>query len=277
MPREDFRHAINYPHRVTCGKTVYFFRDKPDADVLDAMHNWLARPLKRRLATEPLPHANVALFGKRVSIRNLRKQVRATRGVRKSNGTYDWLVEEMINTAEANQRGAAVPEMVGYGYTRSRLGWVKEQFLVTRLLHGYTDGAQWLRAHPGSVQQLISTLFGVLRDLHGKGISHIDLWAGNVMIPSTPGEPAMAIDLENCFTTPPQYLPELLALQFALPYRCSLYRYITEVDYDQRVHEELARYGNIDLTRFAPLYAQAKHERITNEARRPVFTQGALQ
>lgn len=277
MSKDDYRQTLGYPHRITHGRTVCYFRDLPDAPVMAGMQAWLSQPLQTRVSAEQVPGDGLSLFGKRVRVGKLSKRIRSTRGLPKRDGTYDWLVEEMINTAEANVRGARVPELVGYGYTRSSLGLVTEQFLVTRMLQGYVDGAQWLRTHPGSVHELIATLFAMLKALYDKGISHMDLWAGNLMIADDPSEPAMVIDLENCFTTPPQHLPELLALQMSLPYRCSLYAYITEADYDRLVYETLWTYGDIDLGRFAPLYAQAKHQRITNEARRPIFTKGRLE
>nr|WP_240158532.1 MULTISPECIES: lipopolysaccharide kinase InaA family protein [unclassified Pantoea] len=189
---------------------------------------------------------------------------------------YDWSLEELINTHEAARRGARVPALKGFGYRRSKLGLMQDFILITELLTGHVDGMSTVRQAPESVHHVIRATFELLHALHAQGITHMDLWAANVMLPKR-GE-AQAIDLENSFSEPTDYLSETLGFQFGFFYFREIYRYITEADYDAAVECALAEYfPDVQRAAFNRVYALAKHEEIGRLKRREIFTSGVLE
>lgn len=276
MISEAFAKQLGYNVKLGCGRTTLHFREAPSATLLNGLGEWLRQPPKARTSSAPLLRKGLALFTKRTVVHTLSKRLRITRGASKGNGMLDWPIEEVCNTAVANHRGARMPKLVGYGYTRSRLGLVEELFLFTAMLQGHSNGLEWLERNPGRAQVLVRKAFAVLKALHGKGISHMDFWAGNVMVPDDETQPASAVDLENGFTTPPPHLPELLAFQFGFFYHRFVYRYMLEADYDHLVAEALPAYGEVPPGRFDALYAKAKHEPIGRVTRRRIFLEGRV-
>ncbi len=113
--------------------------------------------------------------------------------------------------------------MVGYGYSRSRFGLMQDFFLITELLIGHEDGLARIRKAPDAVHQVIEAAFELLYALHCQGITHMDLWAANVMLPKQ-GK-AQAIDLENSFSEPSNFFSETLGFSsaFLLPGNLPLY------------------------------------------------------
>ncbi|HDS1693704.1 TPA: hypothetical protein QEM72_004284 [Pseudomonas putida] len=232
------------------------------------------KPTAKRVSA-PLGCDESAYFIKRDRLDSLKKKWRVQRGRAKRNGTYDWPLEELLNTREARRRGAPVPDLVGYGYSRSKLGLVQDFFLITRLLTGHVDGFKKVRNAPDSLERVIRASFELLHTLHSLGITHMDLWAANVMLPEQGS--AQAIDMENCFFTPTDYLAETLGFQFGFFYFREIYRYVTEAAYDAQVAQALVRYfPDVDRDSFARVYEIAKHEEIGRMKRREIFQNGAI-
>jgi len=232
------------------------------------------QPLQDRVSA-PLKGMENNLFAKSQPLDSLRPKLRVTLGRAKSDGTFDWPVEEVINTLGAQQRGAPVAGLYGFGYRKSALGLIQEFFIFTKLLDGYLNGLEWLKQER-DIQSLITVSFKLLHALHCKGIVHMDFWANNVMINLDQPTQAKAIDLENCFLTASDYLTEVLAFQFGFYYRREIFRFVIEEEYDRRVSEEVAKYEGIDRHRFNEMYALSKHENISRRARREIFHKGTV-
>ncbi len=230
--------------------------------------------LKDRVSA-PLKGMENDLFAKSQPLDSLRPKLRVTFGRAKRDGTFDWPVEEVINTLGAQKRGAPVAGLYGFGYRKSALGLIQEFFIFTQMLDGYVSGLDWLN-QTRDIHGLINVSFNLLRSLHSKGVVHMDFWANNVMIDPKQPTVAKAIDLENCFLTPSDYLTEVLAFQFGFYYRREIFRFVIEKEYDHLVMEELAHYAGIDRERFAEMYAASKHENISRRARREIFHKGTV-
>ncbi len=238
-------------------------------ELIDTRHQ-----LKDRISA-PLKGMENDLFAKSQPLDSLKPKLRVTFGRAKRDGTFDWPVEEVINTLGAQKRGAPVAGLYGFGYRKSAIGLIQEFFIFTEMLDGYLNGLNWLKREH-DIQNLINASFKLLRCLHDKDIVHMDFWANNVMI--NPQQPmlAKAIDLENCFLTSTDHLAEVLAFQFGFFYRREIFRFVIEQDYDRRVLEELAKYDGIDRDRFDEIYALSKHENISRRARREIFHKGTV-
>lgn len=255
--------------------TVFITRSASDRaqqaiqDLIDTRHQ-----IKDRISA-PLKGMENNLFAKSQPLDSLRPKLRVTFGRAKRDGTFDWPVEEVINTLGAQKRGAPVAGLYGFGYRKSAIGLIQEFFIFTEMLDGYVSGLDWLE-QARDVQSLINVSFRLLRSLHSKGVVHMDFWANNVMIDPRRPNTAKAIDLENCFLTESDYLTEVLAFQFGFYYRREIFRFVIEKEYDQMVLEELAKYEGIDRERFDAMYAASKHENISRRARREIFHKGTV-
>jgi hypothetical protein len=238
-------------------------------DLIDTRHQ-----IKDRISA-PLKGMENNLFAKSQPLDSLRPKLRVTFGRAKRDGTFDWPVEEVINTLGAQKRGAPVAGLYGFGYRKSALGLIQEFFIFTEMLDGYVSGLDWLE-QARDVHRLINVSFNLLHSLHSKGVVHMDFWANNVMIDPRQPKAAKAIDLENCFLTESDYLTEVLAFQFGFYYRREIFRFVIEKEYDQMVLEELAKYQGIDRERFDAMYAASKHENISRRARREIFHKGTV-
>jgi len=241
-----------------------------------ALEHLVAQPATAKRVSAPLSCARSQLFAKREKLDSLKKKLRIQRGRPKRNGMYDWPLEELINTHEASRRGAKVPRLIGYGYSRSKFGLMQDFFLITELLNEHEDGLARIRKAPEAVQEVMAATFELLFDLHRQGITHMDLWAANVMMPKQ-GK-AKAIDLENSFSEPGNFFSETLGFQFGFFYFREIYRYITEADFDAAVECALAKYfPDVERSTFDRVYALAKHEDIGRLKRRKIFTHGVLK
>ncbi|AEJ12028.1 MULTISPECIES: lipopolysaccharide kinase InaA family protein [Pseudomonas] len=241
-----------------------------------ALEQLIAQTPTAKRVSAPLCCERSQLFTKREKLDSLKKRLRVQRGRPKRNGLYDWSLEELINTHEASRRGARVPRLVGYGYSRSKFGLMQDFFLITELLGEHEDGLARIRNAPEAVHEVMAATFELLFDLHCLGITHMDLWAANVMMPKQ-GK-AKAIDLENSFSEPSNFFSETLGFQFGFFYFREIYRYITEADFDAAVECALAKYfPDVERSAFDRVYALAKHEDVGRLKRRKIFTHGVLK
>ncbi|KAB5619161.1 hypothetical protein F7234_21840 [Pseudomonas putida] len=265
-----------YPYTLRYRDTTLHFQSPIPDHTRQAFEQLIEQTPSAKRISAPLDCAASKLFTKREKLDSLKKKWRMQRGNPKRNGMYDWSLEELINTREAARRGARVPGLKGFGYRRSKLGLMQDFFLITELLTGHVDGLTKLRDAPENVHPVIQSSFELLHALHAQGITHMDLWAANVMLPEQ-GE-AQAIDLENSFFGPTDYPSETLGFQFGFFYYREIYRYITEADYDAAVEGALAEYfPDVQRAAFNRVYALAKHEEIGRLKRREIFTNGILE
>lgn len=133
------------------------------------------------------------------------------------------------------------------------------------------------KAQPEQVESFITSAFELLHSLHQQGISHMDLWASNVIIPDQLPGPAQAIDLESCFCRPTDFLSATPGFQFGFLYFRDIYRFITEARYDELVNKALAQYPDLDRERFEHSYQVSKHQPVGRKGRRAVFLAGKIQ
>ncbi|UTL82477.1 lipopolysaccharide kinase InaA family protein [Pseudomonas putida] len=265
-----------YPHTLRHRDTTLHLQAPIAPHTRQAFERLIEQSASAKRVSAPLACSRSMLFTKREKLDSLKKKLRMQRGRPKRNGMYDWSLEELINTREAARRGARVPKLVGYGYSRSRLGLMQDFFLITELLSGHEDGLAKVRKKPEAVHRVIAAAFELLHALHCQGVTHMDLWAANVMLPEE-GQ-AQAIDLENSFSGPTAYASETLGFQFGFFYYREIYRYITEADYDAAVECALAEYfPDVQRAAFNRVYALAKHEEIGRLERREIFTSGVLE
>ncbi|MCI8210649.1 hypothetical protein AUC61_14015 [Pseudomonas sp. S25] len=267
-----------FPHTFKYLDATFFLVEAPSDAKRDALCNLVrARrfPGLERVSA-PLQGVDDELFAKAQPLDSLKSRIRVTLGRAKSDGMYDWPVEEVLNTVEAYRRGAPITPLAGFGYSKSTLGITQEYFILTELLNEHVNGITWLESAPEQIESFIKLSFSLLRSLHEKQITHMDFWANNVMVNLAPeGEP-MAIDLENCFPQTSLYFSETLAFQFGFFYKRDIYRFITEAHYDQLVADELATYTSIDHEAFENVYKLSKYEKIGRKDRREIFLRGTV-
>ncbi|MHC2147806.1 lipopolysaccharide kinase InaA family protein [Pseudomonas sp. 210_17 TE3656] len=268
---DEFSYTLN--HR----RSTLHFKAPPATFTAHALQRLVEQQGSTKRISAPLDCSRSALFTKRQPLDSLKKKLRVAFGGSKRQGLNDWVIEELVNTAEAHKRGARVAPLIGFGYSRDRLGLMDDFIIITGLLAGHTDGWKWVSANPKQVETLIVSAFELLHSLHQQGVSHMDLWAANVMLPDKLSAPAQAIDLENCFCRPTKFLSETLGFQFGFFYFREIYRFITEARYDELVNAALADYPDIDRERFTPCYELSKHQHVGRKDRRTVFLTGQLK
>lgn len=265
-----------YPFTLRHGSSTLHLQGPVAPYTRQALEQLIAQTPTAKRVSAPLCCERSRLFTKREKLDSLKKRLRIQRGRPKRNGMYDWSLEELINTHEASRRGARVPRLIGYGYSRSKFGLMQDFFLITELLGEHEDGLARIRNAPEAVHEVMTATFELLFDLHCLGITHMDLWAANVMMPKQ-GK-AKAIDLENSFSEPSNFFSETLGFQFGFFYFREIYRYITEADFDAAVECALAKYfPDVDRSAFDHVYALAKHEDVGRLKRREIFTHGVLK
>lgn len=267
----------DYPFPVQFQNTTLFLREAPDAGALQALQTLILgrKNANHKRYSRPFAAGRQALFAKIQPLKTLKSRMRVTWRKTHSDGRYDWPIEELINTAEANRRGAGVPPLVGFGHTKSKIGLTREVFLLTGLLDEYVDGNLWLKQHPDNVTQFITSAFELLGSLTAVDIIHLDFWAANVMI-SPDGSHARAIDLENGFAHRGEFFSETLGFQLGFFYYREVHKFIIERHYDALVEQYLATQGPFDRARFDAIYQLAKHEKVGRKERRDVFLSGKL-
>lgn len=267
----------DYPFPVQFQNTTLFLRETPDASALQALQQLVQsrKNANHKRYSRPFCAGSKALFAKIQPLTDIKSKLRVTWRKAHRDGRYDWPIEELINTAEANRRGAKVPPLVGFGHTKSGLGLTREVFLLTGLLDDLADGHLWLKQHPEAVNQFIATAFSLLGSLIEKNVTHMDFWVGNVMI-NADGTTAHAIDLENGFSHRSEFFSETLGFQMGFFYYREIHKFIIERHYDALVEAFIATQGPLDRARFDEVYQLAKHEKVGRKERRDVFLSGKL-
>lgn len=269
---QQFPHIFKY-----LDSTLFLAKPPSDAKrsaLCDLVENRRLAGLER--VSAPLKGLEDEIFAKAQPLDSLKARIRVTLGRAKRNGMFDWPVEEVLNTLEAQRRGAPIAPLAGFGYSKSPLGITQEYFIFTELLNEHINGISWLETAPDKVETFIRQSFGLLRSLHDKDITHMDFWANNVMVSVACKQPPKAIDLENCFPKTSRYFSETLGFQFGFFYQRDIYRFITEARYDQLVSEELEAYGALDGKAFEHIYRLSKHEKIGRKDRREIFLKGTV-
>ncbi|WP_434580195.1 hypothetical protein [Pseudomonas sp. Z1-6] len=277
MPDPSTLHR-DYPYTFRFLNTDLHLRDVPCHRTEHALRQLIVNRRKRTVtrATAIILGSKQSLFAKVQRLDSFQSKVRVTFGTPRRNGRFDWPLEELQNMLQAQHRGVQMPALQGFGYTRGGLGLAQDYFLITQLLEGYTDGARWLVEHPGQIEAFIRKSFDLLDSLTSRNISHMDLWAGNLMQPADGQCPLMAIDFENCFSRPTLYPSETLGFQLGFFYHRQIYRFITEARYDSLVEDYLKQNPTVSMTDFDKVYQVSKHTHLGRKERREVFLQGRL-
>jgi hypothetical protein len=268
----------DYPITFVFGNTTLHLSEQPSVEARQALEKLIEKRRSRKLtrASAPLAAGTTSLFAKVQPLDTFKAKVRVTLGKPQRNGRFDWPLEELKNTLEAQRRGVRMPPLQGFGYTRDRLGLTQEYFIITRLLDDHIDGVRWLKRNPDKVESFILDAFDLLSSLARKNITHMDFWIGNIMIPETSHKPLKAIDFENCFAGQTAHLSETLGFQLGFFYRRDIYKLITEADYDRLVYEYVGQFPGISRKKFDDVYFASKHEYVGRKQRREVFLNGTL-
>ncbi|MCO8311624.1 hypothetical protein [Pseudomonas mandelii] len=275
MRQKDW--AQEFPHTLKHRRATLHFKTQLPVQARLAIERLIEQRHVTKRVSAPLDYPQSSMFAKTEQLDSLKKKLRIELGNPKSNGMYDWAIEELINTIEAHGRGARVAGLVGFGYSRSSLGLLDHFFLITQWLSNHVDGLSWIRANPQAVEQFIETTFELLSSLNAKGIAHMDLWAANIMLPKEGQGVALAVDLENSFSIPTTFFSETLGFQMGHFYFHEIYRYITESNYDALVERALADYPQVNRQLFYRVYQICKHHNIGRLERRDIFLKGVLK
>ncbi|WP_282361964.1 lipopolysaccharide kinase InaA family protein [Pseudomonas sp. PS01300] len=265
-----------FPYTLKHQRSTLHLKTPVSASTTEAFTQLLSQKRQAKRVSAPLPTGEQLLFAKRQVLETLPKKIRFARGTRKRCGMFDWPIEELINTAEAHRRGASVPGVVGYGYTKSRFGLMDDFFIITELLQNYTDGYQWILARPEEVERVIAAAFELMYSLNSSGIYHMDLWAANMMMCNEGVGATYAIDLENCFAQKNEFLSETLGFQFGFFFLREVNGFFDEARYDAKVELALKQYAGIDRERFRRVYQVTKHQHVGRKERREVFLRGVV-
>ncbi|MDN4543931.1 MULTISPECIES: hypothetical protein [unclassified Pseudomonas] len=268
----------DYPVTFVFGSTTLHLSEQLSIEARQALEQLIKKRRAQKLtrASAPLVSGKTPLFAKVQPLDTFKAKLRVSLGKPQRNGRFDWPLEELINTHEAQRRGIQMPPLQGYGYTRNRLGLTQEYFILTHLLDGYVDGVQWLKRNPGDVETFIQNAFELLQSLSRKNITHMDFWAGNIMIGEMPQQPLKAIDFENCFADQTHHFSETLGFQLGFFYRRDIYKLITEANYDRLVDEHIRQFPDLSRQKFDEVYHASKHEHIGRKQRREIFLNGNL-
>ncbi|MGJ7518484.1 hypothetical protein ACSFE6_29610 [Pseudomonas baetica] len=268
----------DYPVTFIFGNTTLHLTEQPSVEARQSLEQLINKRRAQKLtrASAPLASGDTPLFAKVQPLDTLKAKVRVTLGKPQRNGRFDWPLEELMNTLEAQRRGVQMPPLQGFGYTRDRLGLTQEYFILTRLLEDYVDGVKWLKRNPENVGTFILKAFELLSSLSRKNITHMDFWIGNIMIPKSTHKPLKAIDFENCFAGSTAHLSETLGFQLGFFYRREIYKFITEADYDRLVDGYIGQFTGISRDKFDQVYLASKHEHVGRKQRREVFLNGNL-
>lgn len=268
----------NYPFAFRFLNTELHFREKPCRHIEHSLRQLVTNRRKRDATrmTAIISGSEQLMFAKVQRLDSFKSKVRVTLGTPQRNGRFDWPLEELQNTLHVQERGVETSALLGFGYTSNAMGLAQDYFLITQLLEDHTDGAKWLAEHPEQIETFLQKAFQLLDSLTSKNISHMDFWVGNLMQPSDGQGSLKAIDFENCFSRPTQYLSETLGFQLGFLYHRQVYRFITEARYDGLVREYLKQKPTVSMDNFNKVYQVSKHNHLGRKERREVFLQGRL-
>lgn len=236
---------------------------KPIAELM-ALRKRMGR---QRLAQPCAVDNKTTAFVKTTSIDSYPSRLRISLGLKRRSGAYDWPLAELRNNVKASKRTDLIPTITGIGFARGRLGLVQEVFLSFENLVGYVNGLEWMKKHPEKLESFILTGLNSIRALNALGIYHLDLWAGNIMVPAGSLNSPKVIDLENCFIGTTAYHNETLGYQLGLFYQHSLGRLTTEAYYDAIVMNHIRGRSESDNEQFLSFYQFYKHNSASRKER----------
>lgn len=238
----------------------------PDAATQQLLKLYWSKDADRRW-TGPLS-SYPQLFVKTVRFDTLPSMLRATFGLRRAHGEFDWPIAELINTLEAAQRRVPVPKVLGFGVRRNRWRLTRQIMLLTQTLSDYVDGKQWLADPRCELDIFVSAMLRLVVELNEQGVYHLDLWLGNVMLdPQNPGR-LKAIDLENAYVGEVGNLARVLGFQFGHLYLREINELMPESRYDELVEALLPSVRGLDRGLFDQYYRLCKHHHYSRKGRR---------
>jgi hypothetical protein len=276
MRHEKHQLLESFPFTSSHLRSTLHFTQPPTPGTTEALRELIGQGRQTKRVSAALPASDAALFVKTQPLTDFKSRCRVTWGYPKRDGMFDWPVEELINSFEAWRRGAPVPSLLGFGYRKTLFGITEEFFIISQLLENHVDALAWLLDQPDRIESLISSAFALMLSLHHKRITHMDLWAANIMLSNADTTQATAIDLENCFFEQSRYPSETLGFQFGFFYYRQIYRFITESRYDALVYQALQSFPALDQAKFAEFYTACKHEKVGRKERRKIFLHGQL-
>ncbi|GAB3474371.1 lipopolysaccharide kinase InaA family protein [Azotobacter salinestris] len=256
----------------------------------DGFHYYLTEPLdignlrrnvistggERTLILATHPHNKSNYFIKRSLLTGLSSKLRITFGLPRKNAGPDWEVEELINNLNALQKNIDSPRILGFGY-RKRLGLINDFEIISEHLGTHTDAATWLSTNPKKkeIQEFARCIQELIMKLHQREAYHLDMWAGNLMLPPDRKTPKL-IDFENYQFGRTAYSHELLGFLFGFFFHRELGKHLTSQEYDKITEHTLENHPEIDTGRFARLYEVSKYLKIGRKERREIFHSGTV-
>ena len=270
----------DFPHTIVSGDLTLHLDEIGAADILEPISALLAQRAAgelRRSLSGCMSGERSRFFVKTVELESLPSRVRATYGLQRRMGGYEWPIAELMNSASAFSQGAPVPRLRGFGYRRNGVRPVRELFLISDMLDGYVDGKFWLSQPQMKIEPFLQGAFALMHELHEKQVCHLDLWVGNIMLDPQRLDAMKVVDLENCFIGHPPYWSQALGFQFAFLYMRLVQDHIDEARYDQLVDAALAGYSGLDRVGFERTYSACKKQQVSRKKRRDLLLSGNLQ
>lgn len=271
------RSAFPLCHQVA--KATLYFSQLPGASILDAIGKLIEPHYRDRpnRVSQPVGDDACKFFMKVQRVETLPKKYRITLGRPKRSGRFDWPIEELLNTIIAAERGVETARIVGFGVIKPRFGIVQEFVLLTEFLDGHMNGLQWLQQHPERVVEFIKGCLNLIVDMRNRGLTHLDLWVANVMVPEKQWTTLRVIDMENVFTRPSGFNSETLGFQLGFLYCKEMSHFIDEALYDSLVSDFLRECVEVDDAAFERIYTASKHNKFSHKKRRKIFLEGELE
>lgn len=267
-----------FPLRHQVARATLHFATSPGAPLLAAISKLIEPPYRDRpqRVSQPVGQGDGQLFMKVQRIDTLPKKLRMMLGKPKRSGRYDWPLEELLNTVVAAQRGLKTARVVGFGVVKPRFGVVEEFVLLTEMLDGYCNGLQWLQKHPHRAVEFVERCMKLILDMQSRGLTHLDLWVANVMVPDDGARSWRVIDMENVFTRLSAFPSQTLGWQLGFLYRRELHRFIDEALYDVLVLRFVGGCPGVDREAFLGVYRLSKVLALSHKKRRQIFLEGCL-
>ncbi|MFD2883115.1 hypothetical protein ACFS4T_10460 [Pseudomonas lini] len=101
----------DYPFTFSLFNTTLHLSEPPCVETQRALEQLINKRRARKLsrASAPLVSGDTPLFAKVQPLDSFKAKVRVTLGKPQRNGRFDWPLEELINTHEAQRRGVQMP------------------------------------------------------------------------------------------------------------------------------------------------------------------------